>query len=70
MHDVFFPLNFLNAWGILAQKIYNALAIFCQFCALKIGDDPNNQVSSVSWLPVNPNKLELAVQRKPPNLIF
>ena len=23
--------------------------------------DPNNQASSVSWLPVNPNALELAV---------
>ena len=29
-----------------------------------MGNDPNNQASSVSWLPVNPNTLELAVQKK------
>ena len=27
-------------------------------------DDPSNQVSLVSWLPVNPNVLELAVVTK------
>ena len=27
----FFHLNFLNARGILAQKIYNVRTIFCQF---------------------------------------
>ena len=31
---------------------------------LKMGDNPNNQVSSVSWLVVNPNALELAILRK------
>ena len=33
----FFHLNFLNAWGILAQKIYNAHAIFRQFSDVKNG---------------------------------
>ena len=33
----FFHLNFLNARGILAQKIYNAHAIFCQFSDVKNG---------------------------------
>ena len=33
----FFHLNFLNAWGIFAQKIYNAHAIFCQFSDFKDG---------------------------------
>ena len=33
----FFHLNFLNAWGILAQKIYNAHAIFHQFSDFKNG---------------------------------
>ena len=31
----FFHLTFLNAQGILAQKIYNAHAIFCQFSDFK-----------------------------------
>ena len=36
---------------------------------LKMGDDLNNQASSVSWLPVNLSALELAVLKKA-NLIF
>ena len=65
----FFHLNFLNTRKILVQKIYNAHAILINFLALKIGEDPNNQASSVSWLLVNPSALELAVLRKA-NLIF
>ena len=34
----FFHLNFLNVQGILAQKIYNAHAIFCQFSVTKDGE--------------------------------
>ena len=45
------------------------MLFFLNFLTLKIGDDPNNQAPSVSWLPVNPNALELAVIRKA-NLIF
>ena len=37
MHDVFFHRNFLNALGILAQKIYSALTIFRQFSDVKNG---------------------------------
>ena len=33
----FFHLNFLNAQGILAQKIYNKHAIFRQFSDVKNG---------------------------------
>ena len=33
----FFHLNYLNAQGILAQKIYNALANFHQFSDVKNG---------------------------------
>ena len=33
----FFNLNFLNARGILAQKIYSAHAIFCQISDAKNG---------------------------------
>ena len=29
-----------------------------------MGNDPNNQASSISWLLVNPSTLELAVQKK------
>ena len=32
-----FHLNFLNARGTLAQKIYNAHAIFCQLSNVKNG---------------------------------
>ena len=32
---MFFHLNFLNAWGILAKKIYNVHTIFCQFSDAK-----------------------------------
>ena len=42
MRDAFFHLNFVNAQGILAQKIYNLPAIFCQFSDIKNGDDSNN----------------------------
>ena len=31
----FFDLNFLNAQGILAQKIYNAHTIFREFSSIK-----------------------------------
>ena len=57
MCDAFFHLNFLNVRGILAQK------------NLYVRDDPNNQVSSVSCLPVSPSTPELATLRKA-NLIF
>ena len=33
----YFHLNFLNARGTLAQKIYNAYAIFYQFSKVKNG---------------------------------
>ena len=33
----FYHLNFLNVQGILAQKIYNVHAIFCQFSDVKNG---------------------------------
>ena len=33
----FYHLNFLNVQGILAQKIYNVRAIFCQFSDVKNG---------------------------------
>ena len=33
----FFHLNFLNAQGILIQRIYNVLTIFCQLCDVKNG---------------------------------
>ena len=67
----FFHLNFLNAGGSLAQKIYNVHAIFHQFSDIKNdpSDDPNNQPSSVIWLLVNHNALELTVQKKA-NLII
>ena len=35
MHNAFFNLNFLNVQGVLAQKIYNAHALFCQFSDIK-----------------------------------
>ena len=34
-----------------------------------MGDDPKEQASSVSWLPMNPKALKLAVLRKA-NLIL
>ena len=64
-----FHLNFLNARGILAPKLYKAHAIFHQFSDVKTGNDPNHEASSVSWLPVNSIALELALLRKA-NLIF
>ena len=71
----FFHLNFLNAQGILAQKIYNVHAIFCQFSDVingKRSQQPSvlcQLVTLDSWLLLNPNTLELAVLRKA-NLIF
>ena len=65
----FFHVNFVNARGILAQKICNVHAIFVNFLALKMGDDSNGQVPLVSWFPVSPNALELAALRKA-NLIL
>ena len=44
----FFHLKYLNAQGILAPKFYNSHTIFLQFLMLKMGDDLNNQASSVS----------------------
>ena len=64
----FFHLNFLSAWGVLALKIYNVHAIFCQFSDVKNGGW-SQQLSILCRLPVNPNTLELAVLRKA-NLIF
>ena len=73
MCDAFFSPKFLNVRGILAQKNYNACTIFRQFSDFKYGGggNPNNQASSVGWLPVNPNitKPELAILRNA-NLIF
>ena len=40
MRDAFFHLNFLNATGILAQKIYDARATFRQFSDVKDGMIP------------------------------
>ena len=37
MSDASFHLNFLNARGTLAQKIYNARVIFRQFSEIKNG---------------------------------
>ena len=37
MSDASFHLSFLNARGILAQKIYNARTIFRQFSEIKNG---------------------------------
>ena len=43
--------------------------IFHQFFDVKMGDNPNNQTSSVNWLLMNPNVLKLAVLGKA-NFIF
>ena len=37
------------------------MLFFISFVMLKMGDDPNDQVLSVSWLLANPKALELAV---------
>ena len=55
--------------GILAQKFYDACTVFCQFSDIKNGDDSSSQASSVTWFPVGPSTMELAVLRKA-NLIF
>ena len=60
----FFQQNFLIARGILVQKIYNAPLFFANLMTLKMVDDPINQASLVSWLPLNPNAPELAVLGK------
>ena len=44
----FFYLNF-NARGILAQKIYNAHTIFCQFCNIK-NEGQSQQPSALGHL--------------------
>ena len=61
---VFFHLNFLNVKGFLAQKFFNVLAIFHQFSDFKNGGQSHQTSISISWLPVSPNALELAVLRK------
>ena len=50
------------------KSIMRAL-FFANFLTLKMGGDPNNQASSVSWLPANPNTPVLAILRKA-NLVF
>ena len=65
----FFQQNFLIARGILVQKSIMRALFFANLMTLKMVDDPNNQASLVSWLPLNPNAAELAVLRKV-NLIF
>ena len=70
MRDAFFYIKFLNARGILAQKIYNAYAIFCHFSdAINGGRSQKPSILCQLILLVNPNALELAVVRKA-NLIF
>ena len=69
MCSAFFHLNFLSVQGILAQKIEDPHATFCQFSDVKNRNNPNSQASLVSWFMVSPSALELAVQRKD-NLIF
>ena len=60
MRDAFFNLNFLKA-----HKICNAHAIFRQLSHVKNGGRfPNNQASLVSWLPVNPDALELSCPKE------
>ena len=44
-----FDLNFLNAQGILAQKIYNAHTIFRQFSSIK-NEARSQQPSAVGQL--------------------
>ena len=60
----FFIKFILNVRGILAQKIYNIHAIFRQFSDVLNTGNPNNQASSVSWLPVNPNALKCRIYKK------
>ena len=45
----FSHLNFLNAWGILAQRIFNIYAIFCGFSDVKNGE-PSQQPSLIGQL--------------------
>ena len=45
----FFDLNFLNVQGILAQKIYNAHAIFREFSSIKNGGR-SQQLSALDQL--------------------
>ena len=66
----FLHLNFLNARGILAPKIYIMHTLFfINFMTLKVRVDPKGQASSVNWFPVSLNAPELAVLRKA-NLIL
>ena len=69
MRDAFFHLNFLNAVGILAQKVYKVCTIFVNFLTLKMEDDSNSQASLVIWLQVRTGALELTVLSKT-NFIF
>ena len=45
----FFDLNFLNAQGILAQKIYNAHTIFREFSSIK-NEGQSQQPSALDQL--------------------
>ena len=59
----FFHLNLLNAQAILASKIYDVGAIFCQFSDIK-NMGWSQQPKSTASLPVSPSALELAILRK------
>ena len=67
MCDAFCSPKFFKCAKYLAQKIYNAHAIFRQFSDVINGGQ--SQQPSALWLPVNPNALELADQRKA-NVVF
>ena len=45
----FFDLNFLNAQGILAQKIYNTRTIFREFSSIK-NEGQSQQASALDQL--------------------
>ena len=60
----FFHLNFLNARGILAQKIYNASAIFRQSSDVKNWWRPQRPSVIGQLVPVSPSAPELAVLNK------
>ena len=60
----FFHLNLLNAQAILASKIYDVGAIFCQFSDIKNMGWSQQPKSTDSLLLVSPSALELAILRK------
>ena len=64
-----FPPKFSKYMRYFSQKNINYHVIFHQFFDVKMGDNPNNQTSSVNWLLMNPNVLKLAVLGKA-NFIF